>query len=65
MILEEKKTGDIDADLLPGQYLLRLRRRLGGRNLNAIVVGFQDPADAHPCPDWRFDVMTRGGSPVR
>jgi hypothetical protein len=19
----------------------------------------------HPCPDWRFDVMTRGASPVR
>jgi hypothetical protein len=23
------------------------------------------PRLRHPYPDWRFDVMTRGGSPVR
>jgi hypothetical protein len=23
------------------------------------------PKLRHPYPDWRFDVMTRGGSPVR
>jgi hypothetical protein len=23
------------------------------------------PKLRHPCPDWRFDVMTRGASPVR
>jgi hypothetical protein len=23
------------------------------------------PKLPHPYPDWRFDVMTRGGSPVR
>ena len=47
MILEEEKTEDVGADLLPGQYLVRLRRRVGGRNLNAMVVGFQYLADTH------------------
>ena len=47
MILEEKKAEDVGADLLPGQYLVRLRRRVGGRNLNAMVVCFQYLADAH------------------
>jgi hypothetical protein len=47
MILKEKKAKDVGADLLQGQYLVRLRRRVGGRNLNAMVVGFQYLADAH------------------
>jgi hypothetical protein len=24
-----------------------------------------NPKLRHPCPDWRFDVMTRDGSPAR
>ena len=32
MILEAKKAEDVGADLLPEQYLVRLRRGVGGRN---------------------------------
>ena len=38
MILEEKNAEDVGADLPPGQYLVRLRRRVGGRNLNAMLI---------------------------
>jgi hypothetical protein len=41
MILEDKKAEDVGADLLRGQYLVRLRRRLGGRKSQRLVVGFQ------------------------
>jgi hypothetical protein len=41
MTLEEEKAKDFGADLLPGQYLVRLRRRAGGRNLGRPEVAGQ------------------------
>jgi RNA-directed DNA polymerase len=52
-------------------WLRRLRRRsqrhrLPWRRMMRIVERWlPSPKLRHPCPDWRFDVMTRGRSPVR
>jgi hypothetical protein len=35
------------------------------RIMRIVECWLPSPKLRHPCPDWRFDVMTRGGSPVR
>ena len=52
-------------------WLRRLRRRsqrhrLTWRRMVRIVERWlPSPKLRHPCPDWRFDIMTRGRSPAR
>ena len=42
------------------------RHRLTWRKMMRIAERWlPSPKLRHPYPDWRFDVMTRGGSPVR
>jgi RNA-directed DNA polymerase len=42
------------------------RHRLTWRKMMPIAERWlPSPKLRHPYPDWRFDVMTRGGSPVR
>jgi len=42
------------------------RLRLSWRKMMRIEERWlPSPKLRHPYPDWRFDVMTRGGSPVR
>jgi hypothetical protein len=51
------------------QHCLRRRGqrlRLTCQRMMRIAAHFSpNPKLRHPYPDWRFDVMTRGGSPVR
>ena len=51
------------------QHCLRRRsqrHRLTCQRMMRIAARWlPSPKLRHPCPDWRFDVMTRGGSPVR
>jgi RNA-directed DNA polymerase len=52
-------------------WLRRLRRRsqrtrlTWQRMMRIVERWLPSPKLRHPCPDWRFDVMTRGRSPVR
>jgi hypothetical protein len=52
-------------------WLRRLRRRSQRHRLTCqrmmriAALWLPSPKLRHPCPDWRFDVMTRGRSPVR
>ena len=42
------------------------RHRLTWRKMMRIAERWlPSPKLRHPYPDWRFDIMTRGGSPVR
>ena len=42
------------------------RHKLTWRKMMRIAERWlPSPKLRHPYPDWRFDVMTRGGSPVR
>jgi hypothetical protein len=45
---------------------LRSASRAGRRATDQRIVGMlvAQPETTAPCPDWRFDVMTQGGSPV-
>ena len=51
------------------QHCLRRRsqrHRLTCQRMMRIAAHWlPNPKLRHPCPDWRFDVMTRGRSPVR
>ena len=51
------------------QHCLRRRsqrHRLTCQRMMRIAARWlPSPKLRHPCPDWRFDVMTRGRSPVR
>jgi RNA-directed DNA polymerase len=41
------------------------RHRLPRQRMMQIAARrLPSPKLRHPCPDWPFDVMTRGGSPV-
>jgi hypothetical protein len=65
MIIEEKKAEDVGADLLSGDERRGQRHRQRCQTLMRIAAHWlPNPKLQHLCPDRRFDVMTRGGSPV-
>jgi hypothetical protein len=48
-----------------GVRVTRLRDTGAIQTMRIVERWLPSPKLRHPYPDWRFDVMTRGGSPVR